>query len=308
MNKPLINEYYPNYASPPGDTLQEILEDRAISQAELAYRMRRPKKTINEILQGKAAITPDTALQLERVLDIPASFWNNREQRYRETLARLAEEKLLKKWVDWLDGLPIKEMITREWIPPRSAETEVVFETLKFFAVASPEAWRTLWKQRLENIGALSHVEGSLGAMAAWLREGERRAQHIDCSAYDAKHFRQILLEVRSVPRDPPDVFEAEVVRRCAQAGVAVTFVPALPSARLCGAARWLSPSKALIQLSPQYRTDDTLFFREAAHILLHGKRDIFLEPDQKTAIEQKAAIRAKEQEADKFAAQLLSN
>ncbi|MBR8835064.1 MAG: HigA family addiction module antidote protein [Stigonema ocellatum SAG 48.90 = DSM 106950] len=88
MSNAIQNQYMPNYASPPGETLQEVLEERGMSQAELAERTGRPKKTINEIINGKAAITPETALQLERVLGIPASFWNNREQHYREALAR----------------------------------------------------------------------------------------------------------------------------------------------------------------------------------------------------------------------------
>jgi HTH-type transcriptional regulator / antitoxin HigA len=86
------NEFYPDYASPPGDTLAETLETIGMSQAELARRMGRPVKTINEIIQAKVVITADTALQLEKVLHVPASFWLRREQHYRETLARLAEE------------------------------------------------------------------------------------------------------------------------------------------------------------------------------------------------------------------------
>ena len=60
--------------SPPGDTLLETMEAKGIKQPELAMRMGRPLKTINEIIKGKAAITPETALQLERVLGIPADF------------------------------------------------------------------------------------------------------------------------------------------------------------------------------------------------------------------------------------------
>lgn len=58
-----------------------------MSQAELAEQTGIPKKTINEIINGKAAITPETALQFERVLGTPASFWNNRERRYQEAQA-----------------------------------------------------------------------------------------------------------------------------------------------------------------------------------------------------------------------------
>ena len=91
MNEQIRNQYHPDFVSPPGETLEEILESRGMSQAEFAERTGRPKKTINEIIRGKSGITPDTALQFERVLDIPASFWIAREQNYREALAQNAK-------------------------------------------------------------------------------------------------------------------------------------------------------------------------------------------------------------------------
>ncbi len=89
MSNTIQNQYMPDYVSPPGKTLLETIEAIGMSQADLAERIGRPKKTINEIIKGKAAITQEIALQLERVLGIPASFWNNREHKYREALARI---------------------------------------------------------------------------------------------------------------------------------------------------------------------------------------------------------------------------
>ena len=80
------NEYLPDRVSPPGETLLETIEALGMSQTDLASRMGRPIKTINEIIKGKAAITPETALQLKKVLGVPARFWLNREQQYRESL------------------------------------------------------------------------------------------------------------------------------------------------------------------------------------------------------------------------------
>jgi HTH-type transcriptional regulator/antitoxin HigA len=82
----------PNYSVPPGETLKETIEAMGMTQADLAQRTARPKKTINELIKGKSTITPDTAIQLERVLGVPATFWNNLERNYQETLARLSVE------------------------------------------------------------------------------------------------------------------------------------------------------------------------------------------------------------------------
>jgi HTH-type transcriptional regulator / antitoxin HigA len=88
MVNPTQNQYVPDTVSSPGETLREILEERGMSQAEFAARTGCPKKTINEIIRGKTAITPETAIQFERVLRPPARFWNQRESNYREGLAR----------------------------------------------------------------------------------------------------------------------------------------------------------------------------------------------------------------------------
>ncbi|MGB3295098.1 MAG: HigA family addiction module antitoxin [Phormidesmis sp.] len=91
MRNSTVNEVLPDYVSTPGETLLEALEERGMSSAELAERTGRPNTTIDKIIKGKAALTSETALQLERVLGIPAQFWNNREQQYREALIRLQE-------------------------------------------------------------------------------------------------------------------------------------------------------------------------------------------------------------------------
>ncbi len=86
MATDVASQWNRDWAVPPGEILEEALEERHMSQAELARRMNRPLKTINEIVKGKAAITPDAAIQLERVFGVPASFWNSREAQYRKSL------------------------------------------------------------------------------------------------------------------------------------------------------------------------------------------------------------------------------
>ncbi|MBI2860271.1 MAG: HigA family addiction module antidote protein [Chloroflexi bacterium] len=83
---------YPDIAIPPGEYLLEEIEARGISQKELARRMGRPLNAINEIVNGKKAITAETALQLEEVMpEIPARFWLNLETDYQLTRALISK-------------------------------------------------------------------------------------------------------------------------------------------------------------------------------------------------------------------------
>jgi addiction module HigA family antidote len=273
-----------------------------MSQTELAKRMDRPVKTINEIVQGKAAITAETALQLEQVLHIPASFWLKREQQYRESLARLAEEERLESWVEWLKGFPIQAMMQRGWISQRKEKTQQVLECLKFFGVASPEAWLAIYESKVIAYRQSKALTNKFGAVTAWLRQGEIKAQEIECAPYNANAFRDVLNRVRSLTVEPVDFFQNELIRLCSDAGVAVVFVQELPNTGISGATQWLTPTKALIQISLCYKTDDQLlftFFHEAGHILLHRKKQVFLETDQKDREKE-------EKEADTFATNML--
>ncbi len=277
------NEYRPDVVSPPGETLLETIGTIGMSQTELAKRTGRPLKTINEIIQGKAAITAETALQLEQVLRIPASFWLKREQQYREALARQSEERRLTGWIEWLKEFPVREMIRRGWISSCANRQQQVSELLKFFGVASPELWRDFWKQKSIAYRKSATLESNFGAITAWLRRGEIKAQGIETQIYDVDTFRDALKHIRSLTVKPLELFKDELVQICAEAGVAVVFVQELPNTRICGATQWLTPTKALMQLSLRYKTDDQLwftFFHEAGHILFHGKRQLFLDSE----------------------------
>ena len=87
LNKDM-DMFQPDYVVPPGDTLRELLEERGMSQAELAIRTDMAEKTISQIISGDAPITLETSRRLELVLGASSSFWNNRELAYREELAR----------------------------------------------------------------------------------------------------------------------------------------------------------------------------------------------------------------------------
>ena len=84
---------WPDVAIPPGATLAEELEARAMSQKALALTMERPVQVVNEIVLGKKQIVARTALDLESALKIPAEFWMNLEIGYQLTKARLERER-----------------------------------------------------------------------------------------------------------------------------------------------------------------------------------------------------------------------
>jgi HTH-type transcriptional regulator / antitoxin HigA len=96
MANTTLNQYIPDYLVTPGEVLKDYLDGLSMTQVELAAKTGLTKKTINEIIKGKAPITAETALNLERSLGRPAHFWNNLEAQFQEDRTRLAEEERLR--------------------------------------------------------------------------------------------------------------------------------------------------------------------------------------------------------------------
>lgn len=294
--------FEPDYAIPPGATIEETLESLGMTQQDLAARMGRPKQVICDIINGRKAITPDTALQLERVLGVPASFWNNRESQYRDTLARQEEQTRLEPHLAWANGFPVAKMVRRGWLPAVSVGIAQVRALLDFFGMATPADYERHWQECQLSFRRASVAENR-NAVTVWLRRGEVLAQRAQTADYDAAKFRGVLGEARALTRLPPAEFLPRLTALCASAGVVVAFVPELPGVPVSGVTRWLTARKALIQLSLRYKTADSLwfsFFHEAGHILLHPKKAIFLDDSRQ------ASDTPEERQANAFAADQL--
>ncbi len=295
-----LNSYHPDIVSPPGDTLAELLEERGMTQAELATRLGYSKKAVNEVIQAKSALTNEFALALERVFGTPAHVWNRAEQLYREYLVRVNEIEKLEQHISWFEkNIPYKTMVKLGWVRNFEKKIDQLIEALNFFAVTSPIEWEKTWEEKL-NFNFRKSEDGQETAVIAWLRRGEIKASQLQCQPYDKQKFKETLTKIRSLTRTEPDFYKDELVKLCAECGVAVVFVPELPNTKVWGVTHWLNPNKALIQLSLRYKKDDHFwfsFFHEAGHILLHGKKEVFIEDERKTDLEQ---------EADNFAADFL--
>jgi addiction module HigA family antidote len=292
--------FKPDYAIAPGATLHETIESVGISQAELAKRTGRPLKTINEIINGKAAITAETALQLERVLGVPASFWNNLERNYRESLASLKEDKALKEIHEWVKSFPVKELVKRNALAAYEDNIGLARALLQFFGVSSQAAWQQIWMSPQAAYRRSSAFEASREATAAWLRLGELEAKKIQVPEFNKSMFKQVLGSLHNVMGLSIAELKSRLTKECKSAGVKVVFVKELPGTRVHGAVRWVGETP-VIQLSCRYKVEDIFwftFFHEAGHVVLHGKRDVFLEDDSRDG--------DKEDEANAFASNYL--
>jgi addiction module HigA family antidote len=275
-----INKYVPDYLVTPGEVLEEYLGHAGITQASLADRTGLSKKTINEIVKAKSAITAETALRFERTLGRPAHFWSNLERQYQEDKTRLADKIRLEETLHWLDFFPIKEMAKFGWVEKCKVKVQQLDALLRFFAVASPQQWETIWGCELQvDFRKTESSKKDAAITSAWLRRGEIEAHQQQCAQFDKQKFQNSLAKIRELTTESPNVFVPKLESICAAAGVAVVFVPALPNLGVYCVTRWFN-DKYIMQLSLYGKSNDQLwvtFFHETYHIIKHSRRELFI-------------------------------
>ena len=280
---PTRHPFRPDYASPPGRLLEEFMADRDLSARELARRCGRSAKLVVEILAGKAPIEPETAMQLERVLDMDASVWLKMEAAYRLHVARAEEAESFAEVRGFVKRFPIAELVDRRLMTSPDSEEDAARGLLRFFGAGSFAAFRERYVNELQHT-SFRHspsFTSEIEPLFAWLRVGEIEAEKTKVAAFDRSAFMTALGRIRTMTIEGPENFLPQMRKECAKAGVVFLLVRPFKGLRLSGIARWLAPGKGIIQQTLRHKADDHFwftFFHESAHLLLHSKKRLFID------------------------------
>ena len=293
--KRIFNEYI----IAPGETIVELLETYSMSQLDLADKMGISKKTINKIIKGKAPITTSTALKLEYVFNIPASFWNNLESNYRETLERKRDMESIIEEEEYLKDIPYSEMCKRNWdcIEKTNDSFERVINLRKFFSVASL-SFDTELKRKLA-FRKSDNSNFSYESLYCWLRYGEIQSNKDIYPKFNIDLLKTNAFKIRELVCNPFLEQYDEIKKILSECGVALVYEPHLPKTYVNGVAYKITSDKAIIMISDRGKKDDILWFtlfHEIAHLIKHSKKEVFidLENGESNDIEKEADDYAK--------------
>ena len=260
---------FEEYVIAPGETLLELLETNCMTQLDLANKTGITKKTINEIIKGKAPITPATALKLEYVFNIRASFWNNLESDYRESLERKKDMDSIIEDEKYLTNIPYLEMSKRNWdyIEKTKDPIEKVINLRKFFGVASL-SFDTELKKKLA-FRKKDNENFSLESLYCFLRYGEIESNKDKYPKFNTELLKEKVKEIRLLANT--SFLEnlhniKEILRDC---GVSLVYEPHLHHTYINGVSYKISCDKAIIMISDRGKRDDILWFtlfHEIAH------------------------------------------
>lgn len=258
-------ELVPARAVKPGDILREEMEAREWSQADLAHILGRPIQVVNEILQGRKAITPETALGLARTFGTSAEFWLNLEYAYRLHVARASQQGgEIQRTAELYSLAPIKEMVKRRWIKETQDLDELQSELLNFFrvpdlvSIAAPEARFRFSPEHTPDTPSLR----------AWVARARNLAEERRTTAFSRDAFLKEVPRLARLSSTPEET--TEIPEWLAHIGVRLVFVPHLSRTFADGAALWLDEKSPVVALSLRYDRLDNFWFtlmHELAHL-----------------------------------------
>ena len=293
--------YTPTTKVRPGQVIARALDREGMSQKNLSARTGLTEKHLSQIINGEASITIETALLFENALGGSASFWINLEKNYQEAKAREEQTATLAGEVALVQLFPYAELVKRKLVEQTRDATKKVECLWKFFGVNSlryVEATEAVAYRKRDNGSTKS------AAIAAWLRCGEIKGRNIVVEAYSATKLKQSLPRLRALTTKEPNEFSSAAMKLLSDAGVRLVYVPHFSGTGVSGAVRWVGENP-LIQLSVLGKSSDRFWFslfHEIGHVLLHSKKEKFIEFDkQDSSVEQE-----KEREADRFAGDVL--
>lgn len=255
---------------PPGEFLREELEARGWSQTELAEIIGRPVRLINELIAGKKAITPETAIQLGDSLGTGPELWMNLESQYQLSRVR-PTDGLIARRAKLYERFPVREMIRRGWIEATKSIEVLEQQFLAFFGI-----------DRLDAEIPFCHAAKKTDALdlpsmlqLAWLCRARHIASELVIAPYTEAGLRQALPRLSALLSAPEET--RHVARVLGECGVRFVIVEPIPGAKIDGACFWLTEAQPVVALSLRLDRIDNFWFvlrHELEHVLRrHGQQ-----------------------------------
>lgn len=163
----------------PGETIADILEERGITQTELAKRTGVSSAYISNVVAGKKDISSKFAMALEYALGVPKSFWLNLQANYDAELLELNEEETVtddeRKALSSLSEV-VKYLRLRKILPEKQKKNEIILTLRKIFCVSNITNLAEIAPTGAFRVSSKAHVDPLV--MGAWIRLCEILGNH----------------------------------------------------------------------------------------------------------------------------------
>lgn len=262
----------------PGVYLKEALEAMDMTAKEFSIRTSISERSLSSFMAGKTGISFELASKLGSFFGNSPSVWINLQTSY-DTY--LAEEKAksevdndyklissCKKYFESFFGIASTEG-RAEYVEKVRKLASVNF--LSFLKTDERELIPAYHKEQKGN-AKIDHFVFNL-----YISIALTAARKIETKPFDKEAFMKVLSDIRKLTLKEPGEFIEELVERFRECGVAFVYLPYMKNLELYGAAKWLSPEKAMIVVSNRGKQADVFWFallHEAGHLINESRRD----------------------------------
>lgn len=270
----------------PGETLAEILDDRDMSQRELAIRTGVTEKHVSTVIHGQKGVSAAFARKLEYALGIEALFWMNlqanydREQLEFEELNNISEEEvgILRRLKEVLECWS-----AFGWIDHKEPPTYLVLDVRKIFGISN-----LLDTPKISYIGAYRAQNKNTTVdpyvLFAWQTMCELLTKDIDIAdEIDSGKLRQKIAEIKQTMFMSSDQIQERLTRIFAECGIAFRVVPNFKGAPVQGFIKKSNDGHLILCMTLRQKFADIFWFtlfHEIAHVLNGDTKTVFVDFD----------------------------
>ncbi len=272
------------YIIHPGETLEEVITDRGMSQRELAIRTGVTEKHVSTVIHGQKNISASFARMLEYALGIEASFWMNLQANYdRELLEYEDMNEITEEEISVLKSL--KEVTTLwtswQWLDSDADSVELVLEYRKIFGISNlldtPKiSYSAAYRVQYKNVNVDPYV------LFAWQIMCERLTKNADIAEnVDAKKLIDKIPKIKSIMFMETDQIQNELESVFAECGIAFKIVPHFVGAPVQGFIKKTTSGSLILCMTLRQKFADIFWFtlfHEIAHILNGDTKREFLD------------------------------
>jgi HTH-type transcriptional regulator/antitoxin HigA len=262
---------------PPGEFLADELESRGWTQTEFAEIIGRPQKLVNDIVNGKRGVTPETAADFAAAFGTSAQFWMNLETAWQlskvhprnDSIARAAKLR---------ERFPVREMIKRGWIVDGQHSVSALERHLAAYfdlkSVDDPIQFKHAARRNYQS--EVTNIQW------AWIYRVNQLATALQVPQFSSRALRAKIPDLEKLMTEPEEI--RHVPRILMECGVRLVIVEPIPGSEIQGVCFWIDNKSPVIGLTLKGDQIDKFWFdlwHEISHVLNgHGKNGLIIEVD----------------------------
>lgn len=275
-----------DYIIHPGETLAEVIEDREMTQRELAVRTGMTEKHISTVIHGQKSISAAFAKKLEYALGIEASFWMNLQAGYDRELLDFEEvNNITGEELGVLKNL--KEVIevwtAFGWLDSGANAPAMVLDLRRLFGISNlldtPKiSYAAAYRAQSKNANVDPYV------LFAWQRMCELLTKNIEIAdRVDVEKLRNKIPAIKQVMFMKANQIQKKLSDIFAECGIAFRIVPNFTGAPVQGFIKKTEDGALILCMTLRQKFADIFWFtlfHEIAHILNGDTKHEFIDFD----------------------------